>query len=254
VYYIIQKNLFREDGHDKLIDALTRFDIPFELVDVLPFVEKVEFNTDRKDVFVFGSLKLARLAKNYELEPGAIVNEYFNYEVYSKYYKDHLLNYDSKIVKFDDDFEWKYPQYFIRPTLDSKTFTGKVFDKSEWKSFKEMKFTDGHVTSLTKDTLIQIAKPKKIYNEIRCWVIDGKVVTQSLYKQGLRVVFNNIVDNHAIEFCQNMLNIFQMAKAFVMDVCLTENGWKIVECGSISCAGFYAADVQKILINLENTF
>ena len=40
----------------------------------------------------------------------------------------------------------------------------------------------------------------------------------------------------------------------VDDVCLTDKGWKVVECGCINCAGFYKADLQKVIISLENYF
>jgi len=271
MYYIVQENLFREEGHAKLINCLEKFDLPYELVNTRPFIkegdeielsdgtikkiyEEVEFETDRKDVFVFGSLKLARLSKKYGWNPGALITENHDYEVYSKQYKENLLNYDSKIVKFNDDFEWKYDQYFIRPTLDSKVFTGKVFGKDEWLEFRERKLTDGHVTTLTENTLIQVATPKNITQEVRCWVIDGKIVTQSTYRRGSFLVYDNIVDTDAIEFAQKMVDIFQLAKTFIIDVCLTENGWKIVECGSTSCAGFYDADMQKIVMGIEDSY
>jgi hypothetical protein len=51
-----------------------------------------------------------------------------------------------------------------------------------------------------------------------------------------------------------MVDIFQICDAFVIDVCLTKNGWKIVECGSVSCAGFYDADMQKIIFALEDLY
>ena len=61
------------------------------------------------------------------------------------------------------------------------------------------------------------------------------------------------IDEEAIEFCKRMIDIFQLAKAFIIDVALTDNGCKIVECGCINCAGFYNADIQKLLIALEQT-
>jgi len=51
-----------------------------------------------------------------------------------------------------------------------------------------------------------------------------------------------------------MLDIFQLARAFVIDIGLTDDGWKIIECGSISCAGFYEADMQKIVMSLEDEY
>ena len=271
MYYIIQKNLFREEGHAKLINCLERFKIPYELVDVRPFVkegdeiitsdgivkkisEEVEFVTDRKDVFVFGSLKLARVSKKYGWNPGALVTENHNYEVYSKHYKENLLNYDSKIVKLGDKFEWLSDEMFIRPTLDSKIFTGKVFHKNDWSEFVERLLTPGNVTTATVDTLIQVATPKNITQEIRLWVVDGKIVTQSTYRRGTFLVYDNIVDEDAIEFAQKMVDLYCLSKTFVIDVCLTDNGWKIVECGSTSCAGFYDGDMQKLVMSLEDAY
>ena len=254
MHYLIQENLFREEGHEKLIRTLERFNISHELVSVRPFINNFDFETKRKDVFIFGSLKMAVISKDYGFNPGALVTKNHDYEVYSKHYKENLLNYDSRIVKFTDAFKWEFEQQFIRPTLDSKVFTGKVFDKEEWNDFVDRKLNDGHTTTLTKDTLIQVSTPKAITQEVRCWVVDGKVVTQSTYRRGSFLVYDNVVDVDAIEFAQKMVDIFQLADAFTIDVCLTNNEWKIVECGSVACAGFYDADMQKLIMALEESF
>jgi len=264
MYYIVQENLFREEGHAKLIATLERFQIPYELVNVRPFIEEVEYLTDRKDVFAFGSLKLARLSQEYGWDPGALITENHDYEVYSKYYKEDLLNYDSRVVRFGDDFKWKYDQQFIRPCLDSKTFVGKVFEKHIWEDLKkrtfhhnkEMRkeFGDEYPILLTEDTLIQVASPKKLTQEVRFWVVDGKIITQSTYRRGSFLSYDNIVDQDAIDFAQSMVDIFQLAKTFVIDLALTPEGWKIIECGSTSCAGFYDADMQKLIMSLEESY
>jgi hypothetical protein len=96
--------------------------------------------------------------------------------------------------------------------------------------------------------------PKKITQEIRFWVVGGKIVTQSTYRRGSFLAYDNVVDQDAIDFAQKMVDMFQLAPAFVIDLALTPNGWKIIECGSVSCAGFYDADMQKILMALENVY
>jgi hypothetical protein len=254
MHYIIQENLFREEGHNKLINCLERFDISHELVKVIPFVEEVEFETERKDVFVFGSLKLARLSKKYGWNPGALITENHDYNVYSKYYKENLLNYDSRVVNFGDDFEWEYDQQFIRPCLDSKSFTGKVFEKEDWIEFKNRMLSNPDDTTLRIDSKIQVAVPKRITQEVRCWVVKGKIITQSTYRRGSFLVYDNIVDQDAIDFAQKMVDIYQLADAFVIDICLTEQGWKIVECNCINCAGFYLCNMQKMIMELEYHF
>ena len=254
MHYLVQENLFREEGHAKLINGLERFGLSYELVKVLPFIEEVEFKTDRTDVFVFGSLKLARLSSKYGWKPGALITPNHDYEVYSEFYKENLLNYDSRIVNFGDDFEWKYDQHFLRPCLDSKSFTGKVYEKPEWEAFKSRMLANENDTTLRHDTQIQVAVPKKITQEVRCWVVNGKIITQSTYRRGSFLVYDNIVDQDAIDFAQAMVDIYQLAETFVIDVCLTDNGWKIVECGSTSCAGFYDADMQKLVMALEGMY
>ena len=62
------------------------------------------------------------------------------------------------------------------------------------------------------------------------------------------------VEQEALDYAQSMVDIFQLAEAFIIDVCLTENGWKIVECGNINVAGFYKSDIQKMLIAVEDKF
>lgn len=254
MFYIIQENLFREEGHAKLVSTLEKFNIGYEIVKVLPFVEEIEFETKETNTFVFGSLKLARLAKNYPWNPGAVVTPNHDYNVYSQHYKDNLLNYDSRVVRFGDDFEWFYDQHFIRPCLDSKVFTGQVLNKEEWPEFRHRMLTNGHTTSLTEDTLIQIASPKNLTQEIRCWVVDGKIVTQSTYRRGSFLVYDEIVDQDALDFAQSMVDIFQLSPTFVIDVGLTKDGWKIIECGSTSCAGFYDANMQKLIEALEDYY
>lgn len=85
-------------------------------------------------------------------------------------------------------------------------------------------------------------------------MVDGKIITASTYRRGSFKYYSDVVDADAIEFAQKMVDIFQLAKCFVIDVCLSGGEWKIVECGSISCAGFYAADMQKLIMSIEDAY
>lgn len=254
MFYIIQENTFREPNYQALMDAIHRLELPYEIVKVRPFTDDVEFKTDREDVFVFGAIKLARIGKNFGWTPGSLLNENHDYQVYVNHYQDNLLNFDSQIQKFGS-VKWEGSGLkFIRPVLDNKSFTGKVYDKYQWDEFVEYSLQNGHKTSLDSETLIQVSEPKKIYKESRFWIVDGKVVTGSQYRLGSSVAYNQLVDQDEIDFCQEMVDKFQLAKAFVMDICRTENGLKIVECGCINSAGFYLANMQKLLIALEEAF
>ena len=228
-------------------------ELPYEIVKVLPFIEEFEFKTDRKDVFCFGSVKMSRVAKKYDWYPGSLLNDNHDYRVYSKYYKDNLLNYDSIIQKFGDDV--KSELFFARPCKDNKTFTGKVFTKSEWIEFKEEFFKSGHTSSLNEDTEIQISSVKQLTKEFRFWIVDGEVVTGSLYRNGYWINQSEIVDDGALEFCKEMVKIYQLADAFVMDICEVivddKSEYKIIELGCINSAGFYLCNMPKLIDAIE---
>ena len=106
MFYIIQERLFKEFEWDDLINSLERLELPYEIVKVRPFIDTIEFETDRKDVFCFGALKMARIFKQYGWNPGCIMTPNHDFEVYKNHYKEHLLNYDSRIYKFGDDWDW----------------------------------------------------------------------------------------------------------------------------------------------------
>jgi hypothetical protein len=48
-----------------------------------------------------------------------------------------------------------------------------------------------------------------------------------------------------------VIAIWQPLEAFVLDVCETQHGFRIVEINTINSAGFYAADIQNIVMALE---
>ena len=254
MHYIIQERLYKEDEWDDLIRGLERLDLPYEIVALKPDSDEIVFTTDRKDIFCFGALKMARISKKYDWNPGCIMTPNHDYKVYSKYYKDNLLNYDSEILKFGEDFR-RNGKFFCRPTLDTKTFTGRAFTMDEWITFRD-KILKGEVKStLTKDSDIQVCSIKNfIQKEFRFYIVDGMIITGSLYKEGSNVRYSSIIDEGATDFCSSMLEIYQVAEAFTMDVCLYNDEWKIMECGCLNCAGLYHANIPMLLMAIEDKY
>ena len=83
---------------------------------------------------------------------------------------------------------------------------------------------------------------------------NGKIATASIYKIGNTVLYDDKVDSDAYDYCYKMIDLFQLNDAFVMDICMVDGKYKIVECGCINCAGFYKSDLQKLLMTLEDSF
>ena len=92
-----------------------------------------------------------------------------------------------------------------------------------------------------------ISDVKTIYKEFRFFVIDSKLVAGSLYKLENRHCLDKNIEPDAHRFASKMIELWQPARAFVIDIALTEDGYKIVEVNCINSAGFYAADVSKIV-------
>jgi len=256
MYYVIQENTFNEKGHGRLIDGLERLKLQYEIIKVKPFVEELEFDTFRKDVFCFGGTKMSRLASNYGWKPGVVLTKNHDFMVYRNYYNENLLNYDSNVLQFSEDFPWTQGQYFIRPCKDDKSFAGQVFDFADWHKFQHTVLEQGsdYHSQLDSKTLIQVSPVKRIQREYRIWVVNGKIVTASQYKLGTRPFFSPQIEPDAITFAKEMVDLYQLAEAFVIDICLANDKWYVVECGCINSAGFYEADMQRLVIAIEEAF
>ena len=272
MHYIVQENTFRESNYDNLILALERLGLPYTVVRCFPFTEKIvrmedlpkdsydvvdlkEFSPSEGRNFVFGAVKLARICREKAIHPGSMLNDNHDYRVYSQHWRENLLNFDSKVQEMCEPLNWREGEAkFLRPVHDTKAFTGSLFTQREWEEKVLNLLTTHRSDQIHEKMLIQVSTPKKIEKEMRWWVVGGKVVTGSIYKVGRRVFNDSIVDPQAQEFAQRMVDTFQLAEAFVIDTCLSEGEWKIVEAGCINSAGFYAADLQKLLIALENHF
>jgi len=258
--YLIQKNTFRTENFNALVDAMNKLEYEYQIVHTRPrtsslFIKddnenNTYFQTEREDIFAFGANKMADNADSYDWKPGSMMNREHDYSIYKDYYTDNLLNWDSDIVKFTDKLDF-VGEKFIRPCEDSKIFTGQVFTLDRWNEFVKSVNHYESRSRIRRWTEIQVASVKTIYREVRCWIIDGKVITSARYK-GMDLGPH---EYDAEKFAQEMVDTHStIAEAFVMDVCLTSDGWKIVELNCINCSGFYGADVSMILFELNEHF
>lgn len=256
MHWILQDNLFNEDAYQVLLDTLRKFNLPYTIHKVIPFVGELlpEPNLDTKHVVCMGSYSLRHAAVKYNWNPGVWDLEPFDFTKQLQHWGTHMLNHDADVCRFEDaNFE---DIAFIRPIHDSKVFAGGIFEQQEFYEWKRKVCVLEHDygTSLSKDTLVQVCKPKGIYSEHRFWVIKGQVVTSSTYKIGKRVQYESLIDKRFQEFAEARIAEWEPHDAFVIDVCECEEGLKIVEINTLNSSGFYAADIQKLVIAIEEAF
>lgn len=281
MHWILQNNLFNEAAYQVLLDTLERFELPYSIHKVIPFIgELTEPEAPVVDgpVICMGSYSLRHAAKKHGWSPGVFDLEPFHFEVQREKWGRHMLNYHSVVSRFEDAV---FPFYsicsahqkedpecprcaigtvgrlaFVRPIEDSKVFAGKVFDREEFYDWKRKVCVLEHDygNSLTKDTLVQVAHPVQIYVECRVWVVKGKIITSSIYKRGDKVIYSDEVPQCYLDYAQECIDIWQPHDAFVIDVADTPNGMRIVEINTLNSCGFYAANIQKLVMSLEEAF
>lgn len=253
MHWILQNNLFGEREWEQLVSTLERFSLPYSVHKVIPFVGELEPVPELQapKAVCFGSYSMRHFAKAYGCTPG--VYDLFEQDFRSQLraWGELMLNADSQVAAFQD-VRLSAPT-FMRPIDDSKHFAGRVFDVEEFVTWQKQvcELGEDYGTSLAPDTMVQVCLPKVIHAEYRFWVVGGEIVTKSLYKLGRRVTYSADVDERICQFVREAIGIWQPHRAFVIDVCDTPNGKRIVEINTINSAGFYAGDIQRIVAALE---
>lgn len=269
MFWVIQNNIFREQNHAMLLETLQRMRVSHVEVKLVPFYDlllPVDFDShtfkesmdnvsevsvdDSGLVMVSGGLSLAKIGKNRSWQPGSFLNENFHYDKWKRAYGENLLNFESMVDTFSS-IEPMWNEFFIRPCEDTKDFDGTVFTKEEFNIWRHDLLRKNGLC--TFENAMVVASPiKKIYREYRFFIVDNCVVTYSQYKLGNQILSSADVDFMTIQYVQRMINIWQPARAFVMDIALTSEGLRIIEINNINSAGFYDCNVGKFINAIEN--
>ena len=253
--WLLQTNLYSEDGWDALVSALERLGKPYSVHKVIPFsdgqLDPDPGLPDGARAIVMGSYTMARYAAARDWKPGAYLHN-LDFEVQRAYWGELMLNYDANITTIKESCGRPAP-VFIRPVHDTKSFTGQVFDLAEWEAFRDGVMSTPDAANIGPDTSIMVCRKKEIWTETRTWVVGGEVVTASGYKTGTlkRYTAPDQVDQHIIDFAQARADEWCPNRAFVLDVAETPNGLRIVEVNNLNSAGFYKGDVQKLIAAIE---
>ena len=255
MFWIIQENLAGESGFDRLIQALNRRSLPFQIVKVIPFSHELvpEPRIPAGPVIVSGSTALGALAVERGWKPGAFLNQDFDFAVWKEKYKGLLLNEDATIEEFGN-LTPDQP-VFIRPCWDDKAFAGFVIEPDalrEWQS-RALDIVDTAAT-LTPETPVLTAPPKAILREFRFFIVEGLVITGSLYREQGHRRYSTDCEETAWACAQTAAGIWRPDKAFVIDVAMTHGGPKIIEINCMNSAGFYEADLDLLVEALEQHF
>jgi hypothetical protein len=271
--WVVQNNLYNEAGYVRFIEALDRFSSNYIVVKPVPFFDLLlpdDFDSatmsveDTKEVeidgsqliVVMGAHYLSKIAKQRGWLPGTFHNENFDFNIWREGYgRDNILNYDSIVGTletiqntFEDD------NIFVRPLHDTKSFAGNVMTKEAFEAWRDKvrNYPYQDEQKINMNLEVVISSPKVIYSEYRFFIVNGKIVTQSLYRRGGKLISDDNVDERVINFVRYMIQVWEPSVAYVLDVAETPDGFKVIEINTFNSSGFYACDVQKIVIAIED--
>jgi len=252
-HWVLQTGWEYEAGWVAMLDALERFAIPYSLHKVVPFVGELEPEpiVPSDDVICMGSYAMRHYSRKRGWNPGVFDLELHDFEEQRRHWGKAMLNADSDIVRFADvRFDG---EKFIRPVDDTKSFAGGLFGWDEFATWQNGVVALGEDigSSLTGTTVVQVSTPKNILQEVRCWMVEGQVVTASIYRRGGRAFFSSDVEQRLVDFATMLAAQWSPERAFCLDVCDTDSGLRVVEINTINSAGFYAADMQKLVMALD---
>lgn len=259
MFWILDKSLYSERAFESLLTVLERSETPHQVVSVVPFVGAITPNIEPEGpVFVMGKASMKHLAKERNYSPGYLEDN-LDYRLYIQHYGEHMLNCDS-VIKPIKDIEKIWDKFFMRPTLDSKTFNGQVITWDDfviWReSVEKISDSESQSTLTVDDVMVMSPLQNDIYAEYRFFVVDGKVITGSMYKLGDTVMYEEVrnKNRYVWKFAQQMVDLWQPNRAFCLDICTIDAPGdfecsieKVMEINSINSAGFYAMDMQKIV-------
>lgn len=163
------------------------------------------------------------------LNNGFVMTTFYNFKrTFRKWYDGHNTNI-----------------LFVRPDSGIKTFTGtpiKLIDcEAELRALND---------KVDNDSIIHIGLCKQFRDETRFIICGDTVVDGSRYStdSGERRMEDTNYPKELYDFAVNIAKCaWKPDEVFTLDVCMTNDGPKIVEINSFSCAGWYAANPHVIV-------
>ena len=223
-------------------------------------LSKNEICPDNSPKIFFGSINCClEVQRRSNWIPGAYLNlDDYNCSYYYPFLYQWLLNQDHQFIPvglLDKKKESLYNDFgvdraiFIRPDKGSKSFTGQVLYKEKFDY--ELEFIKNyHLVSGSKHTMCVVARPYKVAEEFRFIVVDDKVITGSLYKDGADLGRLLVTDNEdSFKFAQSVVDSteYRPDRVWCLDTCICGGDHYVLEVGGFSCAGIYACDCDKIV-------
>ncbi|MFV1457560.1 ATP-grasp domain-containing protein, partial [Bacillus mycoides] len=135
-------------------------------------------------------------------------------------------------------------EFFIRPTGNTKLFTGKVVTKEE---FLEWQVRENYENSPYKGQRLMISPVRELLAEYRFFVVNQRVITGSSYQVNGKSDVTKPITESLLNYVNGRVFEFWVADSYVIDVAETPDGFKVVEYNNTNTSGLYGCDAVAIV-------
>lgn len=249
--WYVQSNLNAIES-DKIIKACDGYGINVVPFKVRPFTTSMERINAVSPFILIGSTTLNYKAlKSRKYRKGIFFNNNFKPTIYQAGYGDDFLNHDLKryaIKDINEDLYGLDENVFIRSNDDTKNISGGTCYFKELLDIKlntETHWVNGDI--FTPDSEICIASVKEIYAEYRIIVCNKTIVGCSRYRPSIHYS----VPDDVINFANQMINKWEPHDVYVVDICETDAGLKVIECNCVNGSGWYDSNYGEVVYALS---
>ncbi|MCV9964630.1 ATP-grasp domain-containing protein [Pararhizobium sp. BT-229] len=133
----------------------------------------------------------------------------------------------------------------LRPDRNDKAFAGGVFDAATWGEMLAERRSSFGVTLDDITCWASVAQP--IDGEVRCWFVAGELVEASRYRRDGALVVERVEDPGVMKVAAELGGCYLPIDNAVMDIAFQGGDAYVLEYNKIHSAGWYAADVDRVL-------
>lgn len=262
IRWIFQNNLISENDRNQFQIACNKLGISCHEVMVIPFSPELpDFPIDDEFENVYYGATTFMNGIYEKFRPiGLFYNHVtFSMENYLSKWGEHMLNFGARIKtveEFIGEDNNSEENCFIRPDSDEKEFDGQVIKFKDAKSLFVRAMA--YETNLKYDSKILVGPAYNIRKEWRNFIVNGKVVTSSRYRENFKLSKSaEDIPADMIEFVEKMCRIYQPHDVFAMDIAEvkdenSQSTYYIIECGSMNSVGFYSADIEAYVRSVSD--
>lgn len=254
VRWIIQKNDLAENDLRQLQEACKELGLEYHDTLVIPFIRTLpEFpiDDDHENIYYGGTTFMNNVYEHLNKPLGLFYDEEeFVMENYLEQWKDHMFNSESTILKLSELENFKSEpdvNWFVRPNGDGKEFDGQVVLFKDLNPMFERMVLNDDTNRITPDFKILLNPAYNIHKEWRNYIVDGKIVSSSLYRKNFKLNKSSTdIPTDMIEFVEKRISEYKPHDNFAIDIASTHDGtYFVLECGCINSVGFYASDIKN---------